>query len=186
MTIQKFVHEPEEISALRFYNNNREIEEFLEENNEACCMDYEWRFCVQDNEPLLEIRKPLPERGVYQIIDVPRGDYISSDENGLIIHMYEEDINEFYDEVKEEENKVCVNDKIMFAMFNGNFSTITSVLDKLNSKLGYDRYEYFCHESPCVYMEICDLDRSTHLNLVKGTLLIIGKDGSLFRENEHE
>lgn len=100
MTIQKFVHKPEEIVALRFYNNNKEIEEFLEENNEACCMDYEWRFCVQDNEPLLEIRKPLPECGVYQIIDVPRGDYISADENGVIIHLYEEDIKEFYDEVE--------------------------------------------------------------------------------------
>lgn len=186
MTIQKFVHKPEEITALRFYNNNKEIEEFLEENNESCCMDYGWRFCVHDNEPLLEIREPLPECGVYKIIEIPRGDYISANESGVIIHIYEDDIKEFYDEVKEEENKVCVNDKIMFAMFNGNFSTITNVLDRLNSKLGYDRYEYSCHESPFAYMEVCDLDRAIDFNLMKGDLLVIGRDGALFRPNEHE
>lgn len=184
--IQTFKSKPQEIAALRFYNNNREIEEFLQENNESCCMDYEWRFCVQDNEPLLEIRKPLPECGVYKIIDVPRGDYISSDENGVIIHIYEEDIKEFYDEVKEKENMARINDKVTFAMFNGNFSTITKVLDKLNSKFGYDRYEYFCHESPFAYIEICDLDRDTHLHLVKGTLLVIGMSGALLVANEHD
>lgn len=171
MTIQKFVHKPEEIVALRFHNNNKEIEEFLEENNEACCMDYEWRFCVHNNEPLLEIREPLPECGVYKIIEVPRGDYISSGENGVIIHLYEEDIKEFYDEVKPDVYKT------RHITFDG-FDSITSILGELNFKCGYDRYEYHCKLYPtCI--EISDDNNGTELAIMEGDMLVIDKDGSL-------
>lgn len=173
MTIQKFIHKPQEIVALRFYNNNKEIEEFLEENNEACCMDYEWRFCVHNNEPLLEIRKPLPECGVYQIIDVPRGDYISSDENGVIIHIYEEDIKEFYDEVSRNDGETeCVT-------FNGYSSYITNFLDNVNRVLGYDRYEYYYHNDPNPIMEIFDTITGGNIKLIKGDTLAVDKDDNL-------
>lgn len=187
---QTFVRKPVEIVALRFRYNNREIEEFLEENNEDYGRDYEWRFCFLDATPLLEIRKPLSEPGEYSIIEIPRGDYITTDEDGTIIHMRQKDIEELYDEVKEEEtNTVCINDKVMFTTFNGNFSTITNVLKELNSKCSHDRYKCFCHESPCIFIEICDYDRATQFNLTKGDTLVIGKDGTLLKipkEDEHE
>lgn len=172
MTIQKFVHKPQEITVLRFYNNNKEIEEFLEENNEGCCMDYEWRFGVHDNEPLLEIRKPLPECGVYQIIDVPRGDYISTDENGVIIHIYEEDIKEFYDEVKPDEYKF------------DSFNYIENVLDRLNSEYGYDRYEYNFHISPISYIEVMDNSNNTGFDLMPGDTLLVDEDGNLSKKRD--
>lgn len=184
MTIQKFVHKPEEIVALRFYNNNKEIEEFLEENNEGCCMDYEWRFCVHNNEPLLEIRKPLPECGVYQIIDVPRGDYISTDENGVIIHIYEEDIKEFYDEVNSDAGET------EYVTFNGCSTYITNLLDNINHVCGYDKYEYYYYTPPRSVMEIFNTVTGETIKLIKGDTLAVDEEGTLTKihkeENEHE
>lgn len=147
MTIQRFVHKPEEISALRFYNNN--------------------------NEPLLEIRKPLPECGVYQIIDVPRGDYISSDENGVIIHIYEEDIKEFYDEVNSDAGET------EYVTFSGCSDYITNLLDNMNRVCGYDRYEYYYYVPPRSVMEIFDTVTGKNFKLIKGDILAVDKDGNL-------
>lgn len=169
---QTFVRKPIEIVALRFRYNNREIEEFLKENNETCNMVYEWRFCVHDNEHLLEIREPLSQPNVYSIIEIPHGDYITTSECGTIIHMRQEDIEEEYNEVQEDDNKTRVT------TFKGDFSTITNIVKELNSKCGHDRYECFCHEYP-LYIEVCDCDRETQFNITKGDTLLIGKDGTL-------
>ncbi len=177
---QTFVRKPVEIVALRFRYNNREIEEFLKENNEDCGRDYEWRFCFLDATPLLEIRKPLSEPGEYSIIEIPRGDYITTDEDGTIIHMRQEDIEELYDEVKPDDNKTT------FTTFKGDFSTITNIVKELNSKCGHDRYKCFCHESPCIFIEICDYDRATQFNLTKGDTLVIGKDRALLKIPKEE
>ena len=171
MTIQKFVHKPEEITALRFYNNNKEVEEFLEDNNESCCMDYEWRFCVHNNEPLLEIREPLPECGVYKIIEIPRGDYISANESGVITHIYEDDITEFYDEVTDKGTR--------FITFNGHFASIKELLSKMNYEYCYRRYACRCYEHPYAMIEVSDTDRGKNIVLVGGDTLVIDKDGNL-------
>lgn len=176
---QTFVRKPVEIVALRFRYNNREIEEFLKENNEAFDRDYEWRFCFLDSVPLLEIRKPTPENGVYSIIEIPRGDYITTDEDGTIIHMRQEDIEEEYNEVKEDDNKTT------FTTFKGDFSTITNIVKELNGKCGHDRYECFCHEFP-LYIKVCDYDRATQFNLIEGDTLVIGKDGALLKIPKEE
>lgn len=39
--MKKFVHKPTEIVVQRFYNNNGEVEKFLNENNETYCREYE-------------------------------------------------------------------------------------------------------------------------------------------------
>lgn len=180
---QTFVRKPVEIVALRFRYNNREIEEFLKENNEDCGRDYEWRFCFLDATPLLEIRKPLSEPGEYSIIEIPRGDYITTDEDGTIIHMRQEDIEELYDEVKPDDNKTA------FTTFKGDFSTITNIVKELNGKCGHDRYGCFCHEFP-LHIAVCDYDKAIQFNLIEGDTLVIHKDGTLARipkeENEYE
>lgn len=97
--MKKFVHKPTEIVVQRFYNNNGEVEKFLNENNETYCREYEWKFRRINETPLLEIRRYLPERGVYSLIEVEHGDYIGSDEYGNLTVYLQDEIEEFYDEV---------------------------------------------------------------------------------------
>lgn len=98
--MQRFRHKPTEIIVQRFYNNNGEVDKFLTENNETYCREYEWRFVRIKETPLLMIRKPLHERGVYQNIEVEHGDYMGRDEYGNITIYLQDEIEEFYDEVR--------------------------------------------------------------------------------------
>lgn len=97
--MMKFRHKPTEIIVQRFYNNNGEVDKYLTENNETYCREYEWKFGRINETSLLEIRRYLPERGVYSLIEVEHGDYIGSDEYGNLTVYLQDEIEEFYDEV---------------------------------------------------------------------------------------
>nr|DAY03195.1 MAG TPA: hypothetical protein [Caudoviricetes sp.] len=99
--MMKFVHKPTEIIVQRFYNNNDEVDKFLTENNEIYCREYEWRFGKVKESPLLQIREYCPEGGVYRNTEVEHGDYIGRDEYGNITTYLQDEIEEFYDKVKE-------------------------------------------------------------------------------------
>lgn len=98
--MQKFRHKPTEIIVQRFYNNNGEVEKFLEENNETYCRDYKWRISKIKNNPLLEVFRFLPECGIWSSIGISHGDYIGRDDYGNITAYLQEDIEAFYDEVQ--------------------------------------------------------------------------------------
>lgn len=97
--MQKFRHKPIEIVIQRFYNNNGEVEKFLNENNEIYGREYKWRFKKVGELPLIVICEYLPARKAYSYIEVEHGDYISRDEHGIITAFSQEEIEEFYDEV---------------------------------------------------------------------------------------
>ena len=170
---QTFVRNPVKIVALRFYDNNREIEEFLKENNEYRGRDYGWEFCTLNNKPFLKILTFLPESGAYSLIGVHFGDYISADEEGTLTYINQKDIKESYVEVKPNDKK------IRFATFDGYFSTIMSFLDEANRECGCDRYKYYCYVSPRSIIEISDSNSGTSFSLMEEDTLVINKDGTL-------
>ena len=98
--MQKFRHKPIEIVIHRFYNNQEEIDKFLAESNDIYGREYKWKFEKVGELPLIVIREYLPARGAYSYIEVEHGDYISRDEHGIITAFSQEDIEEFYDEVR--------------------------------------------------------------------------------------
>ena len=178
--IQKFVHKPQEITALRFYNNNEEVEEFLKENNKTYNRNYEWRSFLLSNTTLLEIRRPtIYDAWEYEKIKVYRGDYIVVDKNGIISRMCEEDIEEFYDEVDSSVGET------EYVTFIGYPSYITNFLDNVNRVFGYDRYEYYYHNDPNPIMEIFDTVTGGNIKLMKGDTLTIDKDGNLSKKKEN-
>ena len=172
---QTFVRNPVKIVALRFYDNNREFEEFLKENNERHGRDYGWEFCTLNKEPFLKILTFLPERKIYSLIGVHHGDYISVDEEGTLTYISQKDIKESYVEIKHNDKK------IRFATFDGYFSTIMNFLDKANCECGYDRYKYCCDVSPRTIMKISDRDSGTSFSLMEEDMLVINKDGTLLK-----
>lgn len=172
--IQKFVHKPEEITALRFCNNNEEVEEFLEKNNKTYNRNYEWRSFVLSNTTLLELRRPtIYDDWEYEKIKIYRGDYIVVDKNGIISRMCEEDIKEFYDEVDSSDRET------EYVTFIGRPDYITNLLNNMNRVCGYGRYEYHYYESPRSVMEISDTVTGEDIKLMKGDTLVIDKDGNL-------
>ena len=84
----------------------------------------------------------------------------------------EEDIKEFYDEVKPDEYKF------------DSFNYIENVLDRLNSEYGYDRYEYNFHISPISYIEVMDNSNNTGLDLMAGDTLLVDEDGNLSKKRD--
>ena len=172
---QIFVRNPVKIVVLRFYDNKKEIREFLKENNERHSRDYGWEFCTLNNEPFLKILTFLPESGVYSLIGVHHGDYISVDEEGTVTYISQKDIKESYSEIKPKDKR------IRFATFDGYFSTIMSFLDEANREYGYDRYKYYCDVSPSIIMKISDRDSGTSFSLMEEDILVINKDGTLLK-----
>lgn len=98
--MQKFRHKPTEMVIQRFYDNNGEVDKFLTENNDIYGREYKWKFEKVGELPLIVIREYLPARGAYSYIEVEHGDYISRDEHGIITAFSQEDLEEFYDEVR--------------------------------------------------------------------------------------
>lgn len=97
--MKKIRYKPTEIVVQRFYNNNGEVEKFLNENNEIYGREYKWKFEKAGELPLIVIREYLPAICAYSYIEVEHGDYISRDEHGIITAFSQEEIEEFYDEV---------------------------------------------------------------------------------------